>query len=64
MKNMSFWKIFFVVFVTTFATSTAISFLWNLYFHENSWQWDTTTTTAIVAGLVVTFILNRKRRSE
>jgi len=57
MNTKSFWKTFAVVFIAAFAANAAVAYLWSTFFHESRWQWDTTTATAVVAGLAVTYLL-------
>ena len=61
MNTKPFWKTFIIVFIAAFAANAAVAYLWSRLFHDSGWQWDTTTTTALVVGLVVTYIVQRKK---
>jgi len=60
-----FWKIFITVFIVAFSANVLISYLWGIFFHDSSLQWNTTTTiAAIVAATTVSFILHKKEARE
>jgi len=61
MNTKSFLKTFIVVFVVAFATNIAVAYLWSNLFDGSRWQWDTTTATAGVVGIVMTYLLHRKK---
>ena len=61
MKDTPLWKTFFVVFVVVFVVNATVVYLWDIFFHDSSFQWDATTTTAIVIAFVMSYIFHLRK---
>ena len=57
----SFFATFILVFIVAFVANIATVFVWNLAFRDSPLQWDTTTAPAVIVGVVMAIILNKKR---
>lgn len=53
---------FLIIFFVSFIVSSIVSFLYNLLLHSvPDWEWGTSFRFAIVLGIVITWVNNRRK---
>jgi hypothetical protein len=63
MLNKTNLKIFAVVFISAFAANTAITYLWDMWFHDAPARFDVSSATAVAVAIavVLTAFFSRNR---
>ncbi len=56
-----YWKIFAVVFICAFAANVVVAYLWNMFFSDSNWSWDTTTTSAVIIAAAAAYLLHKEK---
>lgn len=56
-----YWKTFVIAFVLVFVANVVVAYLWNIFFPNSNWQWDVTTTSAVIIAGAAAYLLYKEK---